>query len=344
MRAQPRSIRPRRLRMLGLALAVLACASAAYALVAQRDRQPALGDLTLCKSYDGLPIGFAVDAHAGMVELPGGTFVQGSEQGYADERPLRARRVEPFWIDRTEVTNAQFLAFVQATGYVTVAEREGGAAVFHTPTEAELSAERYAFWRYQPGANFRHPEGPDSQITDRQNRPVVQVAFEDATAYARWLGHELPTEAEWEYAARAQRDDQSLHKAPRDAHDKPTANFWQGDFPLQNSQEDGFYAQAPAGCYAPNPFGLYDTIGNVWEWTLDVYTDSHAEIALEDHPTSCATDSESGAMRRGALERVIKGGSFLCSASFCARYRVSARHPQEENMPAWHVGFRTVAR
>lgn len=320
----------------------LTSARAAFATTHKPDRP--LGTLARCRLYGGLPAGFGTDPHAGMVHLRGGSYLQGSAQGYADERPPRLRTVEPFWIDRTEVTNAQFLAFVQATGYVTTAEREDFAAVFHQPTEAELEQDRYAFWRITRGANFRHPEGPDSQIVGRENLPVVQVTLEDASAYASWLGRALPSEAEWEYAARAGRDDLALHKAPRDAQGRALANFWQGDFPLENSGEDGFARQAPVGCYAPNPFGLYDAIGNVWEWTADLYTDSHADSIPSAPPTDCRPGESADAGAKKVLSHVIKGGSFLCAANFCARYRVSARHPQEPNMSAQHLGFRTIKR
>ncbi|MDB4973623.1 MAG: sulfatase-modifying factor 1 [Myxococcaceae bacterium] len=325
-------------------LAFVACSvcMAGYALAAQRADRPHPAVPALCHDYAGLPPGFGTDPHAGMVKLPGGRFVLGSDQGYADERPPRERSVQPFWIDRTEVTNAQFAAFVAATGYITSAERDRGAAVFHPPTAAELAEERYAFWRYTPGANYRHPEGPDSQIAERANQPVVQVSYRDASAYAAWLGRELPTEAEWEYAARAGRDDAALHKAPRDASGHALANFWQGDFPLHNSQDDGFVTQAPVGCFAANAFGLYDTIGNVWEWTSDLYRGQHEEAPVAGAPTDCRASAVAEPSEREA--RVIKGGSFLCSANFCARYRVSARHPQESDLPAQHIGFRTVRR
>jgi formylglycine-generating enzyme required for sulfatase activity len=331
-----------RLRWGGLSLALLASvASATYALAAQQERPlPVLGDVERCRVYSGVPEDFARDPHAGMVYVKGGKFVQGSDRGYADERPPRSVEVPSFWIDRTEVTNAQFSAFVAATGYVTTAERAGGSAVFHAPREAELADERYAYWRFERGANFRHPEGADSQLAGRANQPVVQVSWEDATAYARWLGRELPSEAEWEYAARAAQSDETLHSAPRDRRGRPLANFWQGDFPLQNKAEDGFAAQAPVGCFAANPFGLYDSIGNVWEWTRDLYRARREGPAAVPAAVDCRADSSSAS---GAAEaRVIKGGSFLCSANFCARYRVSARHPQEATMPALHVGFRTM--
>jgi len=334
-----------RLRWLGpVLLASLAIAGVALATVlgADRSEAPPLGTPERCRAYGGLPVAFGSDPHAGMVRLPGGRFVQGSERGYADERPPRATEVGPFWIDRTEVTNAQFSAFVRATGYVTLAEREGGAALFHRPGLEQLADERHAAWRFVRGASFRHPDGPDSKLDGHEGDPVVHVSWEDANAYARWLGHELPSEAEWEYAARAGQSDKRLHEAPRDAYGRALANFWQGDFPLTNTLEDGFYMQAPVGCFPANPFGLYDTIGNVWEWTSERYVARSGEASESvDGMGACAREDADSEARAA---RVIKGGSYLCSANFCARYRVSARHPQEPSTPTSHIGFRTVLR
>ena len=289
-------------------------------------RAAPLGTPERCAAYDGLPHGFGSDATAGMVRIAGGSFVPGSTQGYPEERPAGAVEVAPFWIDRTEVTNAQFEAFVKATGYVTEAEQRGGAAVFHVPTQAELEARDYAWWSELPGASYRHPEGKDSDLAGRAQQPVVHVTYRDATAYARWLGRRLPTEAEWELAARAGRDDAGLHKAPRSEDGRPTANFWQGDFPTTNTREDGFLTQAPVGCFPENPFGLHDMLGNVWEWTSSPYR-PHDARDVPDRPDA---------------PRVIKGGSYLCAPSFCARYRVSARHAQEADVATMHIGFRTV--
>ncbi|HEY6877067.1 MAG TPA: SUMF1/EgtB/PvdO family nonheme iron enzyme, partial [Polyangiales bacterium] len=206
---------------------------------------------------------------------------------------------------------------------------EGSAPVFRVPSRAELEARSFAWWSQVQGASWRHPSGPGSRA--KPNRPVVQVTQEDAQAYARWLGRELPTELQWEYAAKAGRSDEGLHHEPRDARGRPTANFWQGDFPLQNAREDGFVEHAPVGCYEPNAFGLHDMLGNVWEWTSDVYTASHREA------DGCSPDGQGAGL-------VIKGGSFLCAASYCARYRVAARHMQERDQPAMHLGFRTVRK
>jgi sulfatase modifying factor 1 len=289
-----------------------------------------LGSRAACAAYSGLPTDWGRSPIAGMVWIPGGRFVPGSTKGYPEERPAGPVTVAGFWIDRTEVTNAQFAEFVARTGHVTVAEREGRAPVFHVPSAAELEQRDYPWWRSEPGASWRHPEGPASDLAGRAHHPVVQVAYEDALAYAHWLGRDLPSEAQWEYAARGGQPDDGLQRAPRDRRGRPTANFWQGEFPLRNSGEDGFALAAPVGCFPPNPFSLHDTIGNVWEWTRDAYRGGHDAAAA-----SCSHEA-------GASAHVIKGGSFLCSSDFCARYRASARHPQEPELPAMHVGFRTV--
>jgi formylglycine-generating enzyme len=217
---------------------------------------------------------------------------------------------------------------VLATGYVTRAERRGDAPVFH-PADQTDGSDASAWWQLTRGADHRHPEARGEQ--SRANEPVVQVAYEDALAYARWLGHNLPTEAQWELAARAGRSDDSLHRAPRADDGKPLANFWQGSFPATDSGEDGFRGGAPVGCHPPNSSGLFDTVDNVWEWTSEPYLGSHRDRAQADHT-----------QLRSDVARVIKGGSYLCSADYCARYRVSARHRQEPDLSGPHLGFRTV--
>jgi sulfatase modifying factor 1 len=249
--------------------------------------------------------------HPGMVWVPGGTFEMGSDV-YHEENPRRTVSVDGFWMDRTEVTNADFAAFVKATSYVTVAERETnpGAAVFVMPSgDADISTAA-SWWSYVKGANWKHPGGPDTSIEGRDSLPVTALAHEDVVAYAKWKGRELPTEAQWEWAARAGKPETT---------DQPTdANTWQGVFPLINTAEDGFEGIAPVGCFKPNIFGLHDMMGNVWEWTSTAY-DAHAPKA-----------------------RVIKGGSYLCAPNYCLRYRPAARQRQEEDLGTTHLGFRTV--
>jgi len=305
------------------------------------DAPPAavLGSREACASYRGLPPGWGEHPYAGMTHVRGGRIELGSRQGYPEERPSgEAQRVRDFWIDRTEVTNAQFAAFVAATGYITEAERQGGGAVFHRPNAEELTARPYAWWRYVEGASWKHPQGPHSDLRGREHHPVTLVTLADAQAYAHWLGRELPTEAEWEYAAKAGRHDAALDEQPRDRDGRPLANYWQGLLPMQNTSEDGFEALAPVGCYAPNGYGLYDTIGNAWEWTQDRYSGPHQSHANGDVGAVYA------ARRDGVATHVIKGGSFLCAQNFCVRYRAAAREAQEADLASQHVGFRTVRR
>ncbi|WP_374319432.1 formylglycine-generating enzyme family protein [Aquabacterium sp.] len=291
-----------------------------------------------CLTGSLLPTGWRHDPHAGQAAIPAGQVVLGTDNGYADERPGSPQQVASFWIDRTEVTNAQFSAFVRATGYVTDAERRGGAAVFHIPSERELNSRAVAWWRVVKGADWRHPEGPGSTIAHRERYPVVLVTQADALAYARWLGRDLPTEAEWEYAAKAGKQGPQLDAAPRDAQGHPAANYWQGSFPVLDLAEDGHAGLAPVGCYAPNAFGLYDVIGNAWEWTRDVYSGPHQSHANGD-PSVLRSPPVATQPRV-----VIKGGSYLCSPDYCVRYRAAARESQEPDMPTSHVGFRTVSR
>lgn len=235
--------------------------------------------------------------------------MMGSDEAYAEERPARTTSLSTFDIDATEVTNAQFRGFVDATGYVTDAEKiqagfgEKGSAVFSMPSATNPNG-----WQFIEGANWRHPEGPKSSIEGQDNYPVVQVSYNDAKAYADWAGRRLPSEAEWEYAAAGD-------QGPDDA------NTWQGAFPIQNKAEDGYAFRAPIGCYPANENGLYDMIGNVWEWTDTIYQETEGEAIY-----------------------AIKGGSFLCAPNYCRRYRASARQPEEAGLPTNHIGFRTVSK
>lgn len=300
----------------------------------------ALGAVPACAAYSGLPPGWGHDPQAGMVRVPAGTVQLGSLKGYADEAPTgQALRVGAFRMDRTEVTNAQFAAFVAATGHVTTAEREGAAAVFRVPPQRAALRAEGEWWVWHRGANWRHPEGPGS--ANRSNEPVALVTYADALAYARWLGRDLPTEAEWEYAARGGGDGELIGREPRDPQGRPVANYWQGVFPDVNSKEDGFAALAPVGCFAANGYGLHDVIGNAWELTRDRYTGPHQTHGNGD--PARAPLPGGGAARRGE-SMVIKGGSFLCAADYCIRYRVTARHPHEADLATSHVGFRTVKR
>lgn len=331
----------RRIALAAGALALLGLACLLYFIANPREPSfAALGSPSRCEAYSGLPKGWLTDPKAGMARLPAGKFTFGSMKGYPDERPAASEkvRVPAYWIDRTEVTVAQFTSFVKATSYVTEAERQGGAVVFHQPSDAEMNQRPYAWWTFVKGADWRHPDGPDSTLIGRENMPVTFVTQSDALAYARWLGRDLPTEIEWEYAGKAGQSGDELDAAPRSSDGKPAANYWQGVFPTLNLQEDGHASRAPVGCYSANPFGLHDMIGNVWEWTLDAYTGPH-----QPHMNG-NTAAVAASFRKPNQPMVIKGGSFLCSPDFCVRYRASAREAQEADLATAHIGFRTVSR
>ena len=312
-----------------------------------------LGNLSSCQQYAGLPQSWLKAKTAGMAYIPAGQFKLGSTQGYRDELPLSNSQqtgINAFWIDQTEVTNAQFFSFVKATGYVTDAEKQGGAAVFIAPKTDE-AIHNNSWWHYVKGASWQHPAGPNSNIQGKEHEPVILLTRNDAEHYAVWLGRDLPTEAQWEYAAKAQAvDDQQQGHAPHDAHGAPAANYWQGDFPLRNDQTDHFAGLAPVGCYAPNAFGLYDMIGNVWEWTQTPYSTSHDDSTEASHQnhggdaSSAFRQNHSHGLQPsiGGAVGVIKGGSYLCAANYCVRYRAAARFPQEVDLATNHVGFRTV--
>ena len=291
----------------------------------------------------------------GMVFIPAGAFTMGADAWQPEERRAHRVRVDGFWIDRHEVTNAQFAAFVEATGYVTLAERgldpathpgmpaellAPGSIVFIPPTDLS-GGDITQWWQYVQGADWREPEGPGSSIEGEENHPVVHVAFEDALAYARWRGRELPTEAQWEYAARGGLEGQDFAWGTEyQPGGRLKANSWQGIFPVMNTEEDGYVGTAPVGCFDANGYGLQDMIGNVWEWTSDWYRAGHAaEDAV--NPTG-PNLLEIGFAPGESPRRVIKGGSHLCAPNYCARYRPAARQPQEVDLGAAHLGFRTV--
>ncbi len=260
-----------------------------------------------------------------MVWVPGGSFVMGENPRYREEGPPRTIHVDGFWMDSHEVTNAEFAEFVNATGYKTLAERvppkmEGappqmqvpGSAVFNVPDEQDPR-----WWRWETGAQWRHPSGPDENIEENGPVAVVQIAYDDAQAYANWKGRELPSEEQWEYAARGGED---VLPEPKDEDGRPQANYYQGVFPVRDLGEDGFETRAPVGCFKPNGYGLYDMLGNVWEWTTNDGSRADASEAV----------------------KVIKGGSYLCAANYCARYRPAARQFQERGLGTNHIGFRLV--
>ncbi len=279
-------------------------------------------------------------AHPGMVFIPAGNFMMGANYAYPEEGPSHAVTVGDFWIDQTEVTNGQFAEFVAATGYRTLAERGignpaqpqaapvAGSAVFVPPyTDGQPDPFR-SWWQFRLAANWRQPAGPGSSIAGLEQHPVVHIAFEDAQAYAAWKGHSLPTEAQFEYAARG--------TGREDADGNQIANTWQGLFPFQHDSSDGYIGTSPVGCYATNAQGVYDLIGNVWEWTSSTYYISHDFAAKADFPGGYDPNQPTDEVA------VIKGGSYLCAPNYCMRYRPEARQGQSKGLGTDHIGFRTV--
>lgn len=314
-------------------------------------------------------------AHGEVVPIPAGVYLVGSDDHEPEEGPAHRVRLDAFAIDAHPVTNAQFSAFVEATGYVTIAERPldpadypgapvenlvAGSLVF-TPTPGPVDLRHLSqWWTWTPGASWRHPEGPGSSREGRDEHPVVHVAHPDAAAYAAWAGMALPTEAEWEVAARGGLEAMpyTWGDAP-DSADQPLANYWRGDFPWR--AEPGWGTTRPVGSFPPNGYGLVDMAGNVWEWTEDWYAPRRVvSPALGDptdhtaEPACCVPANPRGGDPEGSRDpnqpqftvprRVIKGGSFLCADSYCSRYRPAARRPQAIDTGMSHIGFRCVIR
>ncbi|MBP2551748.1 formylglycine-generating enzyme required for sulfatase activity [Neorhizobium galegae] len=300
-----------------------------------------------------------------MVPVSGGTFLMGSDRFYPEEAPVRRVSVGPFLMDATPVTNRAFARFVTSTGYVTFAERpadpdlypgvppealQPASAVFTAPQSAREPDDAYQWWTYVDGADWRHPEGPQSSLAGREDHPVVHVAYEDALAFARWAGKSLPTEAEWEFAARGGLDGADYawgdEFSPNGVH---MANTWQGRFPWENLAEDGFERTSPVGSFPANGYGLYDMTGNVWEWTEDWFG-PHQPAAKAcctiDNPRggSLADSIDQSMLYLGKPRKVLKGGSHLCAPNYCHRYRPAARLAQTIDTTTSHVGFRCVLR
>ena len=305
---------------------------------------------------------------SGMRHLGGGIFTMGSEHFYPEERPVRTVEVGPFWVDETPVTNREFAKFVAATGHKTVAETppdprdypgmlpdmaQPGSLVFRKTAGPVDLRDFTQWWEFRFGADWRHPLGPDTSIEGLGDHPVIHIAWYDADAYARWAGKALPTEAEWEYAARGGLDGADYawgdELAPNGAM---LANYWQGTFPFENHLLDGWERTSPVRAYPANRFGLYDMIGNVWEWTQDW----HAPPKQEGRTTKgcCIPVNPRGGREQDSYDRctpgirigrkVLKGGSHLCAANYCQRYRPAARYPQPIDTSTSHVGFRCVIR
>jgi formylglycine-generating enzyme len=303
----------------------------------------------------------------GMAWIPGGSFRMGSDHHYPEEAPAHRVSVDGFWLDRTPVTNRQFREFVEATGYVTFAEiapdpkdypgalphmLKAGSLVFTPPSHPVDLRDISNWWRFEFGADWRRPRGKRSSIDRLDEHPVVHIAYCDAQAYAAWAGKALPTESEWEYAACGGRDDTEFawgdDFTPGGVH---MANTWQGTFPHQNLASDGYKLTSPVEAFAANGFGLFDMIGNVWEWTTDWYSAKHGDGAQN---VCCAAGNPTGASEAGSHDpsqpqfriprKVVKGGSHLCAPNYCRRYRPAARHPQPVDTSMSHIGFRCITR
>jgi formylglycine-generating enzyme required for sulfatase activity len=317
------------------------------------------------------PAGPPPDAPEGMRWIPGGEFSMGSDDGRSqlNERPAHKVRVAAVWMDEHPVTNAEFRRFVEATGYVTIAERKPdwedikkqvppgtpkpddsqlvpGALVFAPPSHAVALNDLTQWWRWTPGADWRHPEGPSSTIEGRERHPVVQVAWDDAVAFAKWAGKRLPTEAEWEFAARGGLEGKRYSWGDESSPGgRQMANIFHGDFPHHQTSEDGYAATSPVGSFPPNGYGLVDMAGNVWQWTADLYgSDEFARRAgneaLCDNPQGPASTHDP--TDPYSVRRVIKGGSFLCHVTYCESYRPSARRGTSPDTGSAHIGFRLV--
>ena len=304
------------------------------------------------------PASAGLKTRKGMVWIPGGTFAMGSDRHYPEETPVRETAVGGFWLDDHPVTNLEFMRFVKATGHVTHAEQPpdptqypdakedllyAGSVVFRKTDGPVDLGNHFNWWTWTRGADWRHPDGPESSLHGRERHPVVHVAFADAEAYADWAGKELPTEAEWEFAARG-----GLAGAEYAWGDEFTprgrqmANTWQGAFPYENTLDDGYEGTSPVGRFPPNGYGLVDMIGNVWEWTTSWYTSSHATspCCAGDLRAASVDPSDSARIPR----RVMKGGSHLCAPNYCRRYRPAARMAQAIDTSTNHLGFRCLVR
>ncbi|WP_409049462.1 formylglycine-generating enzyme family protein [Telluribacter sp. SYSU D00476] len=291
----------------------------------------------------------------GMVWIGGGSFTMGNDE-FPDSRPLHQVQVDGFWMDAHEVTNAEFARFVEATGYLTVAERPlnpadfpgvpadklvPGSAVFTTTAQKVNLSNPLQWWTYVPGANWRHPEGPQSSIEGKENLPVVHISHEDAAAYAKWAGKRLPTEAEWEYAAQGGRGNHTYYWGEElKPKGQWVANIYQGSFPDRNTVEDGHAGAAPVGSYPANPYGLYDMDGNVWEWCSDLYRPDYYMNSVKQNPTGPADSYDPE--EPGVVKYVQRGGSFLCSDEYCIRYKAGSRGKGEVSSGSNNLGFRCV--
>ena len=314
----------------------------------QQPAMPSLQRTAITPSYDN------------MVLINGGSFEMGGDTDlFTDTSPVHTVTISSFWMDKTLVTNTEFAAFVAATGYKTTAEQalnpadfpgvppeklQLGSVVF-TPPKTKVNLDDVTqWWTYVPGANWQHPEGPDSSITNRMDHPVVHVSHDDALAYAKWAGKQLPSEAQWEFAARGglRQKPFAWGDTPPSTANKPLANLFDGEFPHKNTQKDGYARTSPVKHYPPNAFGLYDMAGNCWQWTADLYRPdaykSHPDLDPLGPTESFDPDEP------GSTKYVQRGGSFLCSADYCVRYRVAGRGKGARDTGASNVSFRCISR
>jgi formylglycine-generating enzyme required for sulfatase activity len=302
-----------------------------------------------------------------MIWIPGGTFAMGSDKHYPEERPVHRVTVDGFWMDRTPVTNERFARFVEATGHVTFAEIPpnpddypgalphmlyAGSLVFVQPSGPVDMRDFTNWWQFMKGADWRHPYGPDSSIDSLSHHPVVHVAYADAEAFAKWEGKDLPSEAEWEFAARGGLEGAAYAWGddflPENRY---MANTWQGEFPWQQLEKDGYAGTSPVGAFPANGYGLHDVIGNVWEWTTDWYVAKHPQEATK---ACCIPRNPRGPRKEESFDpcqpsnaiprKVLKGGSHLCAPNYCRRYRPAARFPEPVDTSTCHVGFRCIVR
>ncbi len=308
-----------------------------HCCTASRDSEGAI------QEPDQIASGAQSASENGMIELPGGSFMMGtdSDEGFPEdgEGPIREVTVNPFLIDQTAVTNAEFSEFVEATGYKTEAEKFGWSFVFHLFIPEHLNKKQLKspaqtpWWKAVEGAYWRQPEGPGSSIANRTDHPVVHVSWNDARAYCKWAGKRLPTEAEWEYAARGGLKQKTFawgdELTPEGKH---MCNIWQGDFPDKNTKEDGYLGTAPADRFPPNGYGLYNVAGNVWEWCQDWFSATYPMLKITDNPQGPGDGNA----------KTIRGGSYLCHHSYCNRYRVAARTANTPDSSTGNMGFRCV--
>ncbi|RJG11634.1 formylglycine-generating enzyme family protein [Massilia cavernae] len=296
--------------------------------------------------------------------IVGGTFWMGGDDAYAEEAPQRRMTVDSFFIDETPVTNRQFARFIEETGHVTTAEiapdsrdypdadpamLQAGSSLFVSPPGPVPLSDPFQWWTFSFGTNWRHPHGPDSDLRGLEDHPVVHVAHSDAVAFALWAGKQLPTEAQWEFAARGGLDRAAFAWGDEfEPGGVPQAKYWQGRFPWQNRAKSGWSRTAPVRSFPPNGFGLYDMIGNVWEWTDDWYVDRSAKktgaccISPGQHSNNAADNRDNQIPGVFFGRKVLKGGSHLCASNYCQRYRPAARYAQDVDSPTSHIGFRCV--